>query len=515
MISRYDYIIIGSGIAGLYTALLARGRGSVLLVTKGKIQDCNTRHAQGGIAAAIGPDDSPRLHFEDTLSAGDGLCDPEMVRLLSEEAPQRIAELVYLGVPFDSVNGEIALTLEAAHSRPRILHAGGDATGKHIEITLNNWVRTTEIEVLEDTLAKELIVENGRIKGVATLDTNTGAIQNFECRFVILATGGAGQLFSFTTNPEVATADGVALAFRAGAEIKDMEFYQFHPTAIHLPGVAPFLISEAVRGEGGILRNTSGKRFMPEYAPQAELAPRDVVARSIHLEMLKTQSDHVYLDVTHLPPHKVSSRFPQIYRFCLDHGLDIAREAIPVSPAAHYMIGGVKVNSWGETNIKGLFACGEVACTGVHGANRLASNSLLEVLVFGRRIIEYSAGENQPEMLAPLPQLTKRLLGWGKYVRDLPDPSIPSLQKLLWEDSGIIRSYSGLSKAQEILSGWQYSLGDVSDRKGIELANLILAGRLMVESALLRQESRGAHYRTDFPGHRPEWEKHIVFIKED
>jgi len=354
LISRYDYIIIGSGIAGLYTALLARGRGSVLLVTKGKIQDCNTRHAQGGIAAAIGPDDSPRLHFEDTLLAGDGLCDPEMVRLLSEEAPQRIAELVYLGVPFDSVNGEIALTLEAAHSRPRILHAGGDATGKHIEITLNNWVRTTEIEVLEDTLAKELIVENGRIKGVATLDTSTGAIQNFECRFVILATGGAGQLFSFTTNPEVATADGVALAFRAGAEIKDMEFYQFHPTAIHLPGVAPFLISEAVRGEGGILRNISGKRFMPEYAPQAELAPRDVVARSIHLEMLKTQSDHVYLDVTHLPPHKVSSRFPQIYRFCLDHGLDIAREAIPVSPAAHYMIGGVKVNSWGETNIKGL-----------------------------------------------------------------------------------------------------------------------------------------------------------------
>jgi len=291
-VSYYDYIMVGSGIAGLYTALLAKEQGSVLILTKGKIDDCNTKHAQGGIAAPIGKDDSADLHFKDTIAAGDGLCDEEAVRILVEEAPDRIADLVNFGVPFDTVNGQIALTTEAAHSMPRVLHAGGDATGEHIEITLSNRVRSSRIEVLENCLATEILVKKGAVGGVRALDCRTGSTEEFECRSLILATGGAGQLFKFNTNSEIATGDGVTLAFKAGAEIIDMEFFQFHPTALHLPGVTPFLISEAVRGEGGILRNVDGHRFMPEYTPEGELAPRDVVARSILYEMEKTGSTY-------------------------------------------------------------------------------------------------------------------------------------------------------------------------------------------------------------------------------
>ena len=386
--SYYDYIIVGSGIAGLYTALLAKEQGSVAILTKGSIDDCNTKYAQGGIAAAIGKNDSPDLHFKDTIAAGDGLCDEEAVRILVNEAPARIADLVNFGVPFDTLDGEIALTTEAAHSVPRILHAGGDATGEHIETTLSNKVRASKIQVLEHCLATEILIEKGRVSGVRALDCRTGSIEEFGCRFLILATGGAGQLYKFTTNSDIATGDGIALAFNAGAEIVDMEFFQFHPTALRLPGVTPFLISEAVRGEGGVLRNVEGHRFMPDYAPEGDLAPRDVVARSILYEMKKTGSDRVFIDVTHLPPQVITTRFPHIYRFCLDHGLDITKGLIPVAPAAHYLMGGIKTNSWGETNIAGLFACGETACTGVHGANRLASNSMLEVVVFSKRIIE-------------------------------------------------------------------------------------------------------------------------------
>ena len=291
-------------------------------------------------------------------------------------------------VPFDTLDGEIALTMEAAHSVPRVLHAGGDATGEYIEVTLSQQVRSAGIQVLENFLATEILVEKGKVTGIRALDCRTGTYEEFQCQFLILATGGAGQLFKYNTNPAVATGDGVALAFNAGAEIADMEFFQFHPTALRMPGVPPFLISEAVRGEGGVLRNAAGYRFMPDYHEKADLAPRDVVARSILSEMKKTRSDRVYLDVTHLPPHTITTRFPHIYRFCLDHGLDITKNQIPVAPAAHYMIGGVRTNSWGETNIVGLFATGEVACTGVHGANRLASNSLLEAIVFSRRIME-------------------------------------------------------------------------------------------------------------------------------
>ncbi len=511
---HYDYIIVGSGIAGLFTALLAKRHGSVLVITKGSIDDCNTRHAQGGIAAAIGRDDSPELHFKDTISAGDGLCDEEAVRILVDEAPGRIAELVNLGVPFDTLDGEITLTREAAHSVSRILHAGGDATGEHIETTLSNQVRTSGIQVLEDSLASEILVEDGKVRGIKVLDCHSDSVEEFACRFLILATGGAGQLYKFNTNSDIATGDGISLAFSAGAEIIDMEFYQFHPTALRLPGVTPFLISEAVRGEGGILRNAKGDPFMLDYTPDGDLAPRDIVARSILYEMDKTGSDRVFIDVTHLPPFTVTTRFPHIYRFCLEQGLNITKELIPVAPAAHYMIGGVKTNSWGETNIAGLFACGETACTSIHGANRLASNSLLEAVVFSERIIDKTAGGvNSLEPTGGKNVVVNHLLNQGHEAKTAISPGLSSLQTLLWEKVGILRDGKGLVQAADILAAWQNSLPPPLDRPSYELGNLILTARLVTEAALLREESRGAHFRSDFPRRSPRWKRHIVFTR--
>jgi len=513
-VSQYDYIIVGSGIAGLYTALLAKEQGSVAILTKGSIDDCNTKHAQGGIAAAISKDDSPDLHFKDTIAAGDGLCDEEAVRILVNEAPARIADLVNLGVPFDTLDGEIALTMEAAHSMPRILHAGGDATGEHIETTLSNKVWASKIQVFEHCLATEILLEKGQVSGVRALDCRTGSIEEFGCHSLILATGGAGQLYKFTTNSEIATGDGIALAFNAEAEIVDMEFFQFHPTALRLPGVTPFLISEAVRGEGGVLRNVEGYRFMPDYTPEGELAPRDVAARNILHEMKKTGSDRVFIDVTHLPPQVITTRFPHIYRFCLDHGLDITKGLIPVAPAAHYLMGGIKTNSWGETNIAGLFACGETACTGVHGANRLASNSMLEVVVFSKRIIEKTRRGNKIQ--APdtgKGTEVRHSLSQREAPKSAPTPSLSALQQLHWDKAGIIRNKTGLTETADILATWQKSLPQPVDRPSYELNNLVLTGRLVIEAALIREESRGAHFRSDFPKASPEWQRHIVFTK--
>lgn len=509
-----DYVIIGSGIAGLYAALLAKEHGRVLLITKGSIDECNTRFAQGGIAAAIGRNDSPHLHFEDTVAAGAGLCDEEAVRILATEAAERITELVNLGVPFDTLDGEIALAREAAHTVPRILHAGGDSTGQHIELTLSSRVRASRIQVLEDSLATEILVDGGAVRGIKVFDYHSGAIEEFDSRYLILATGGGGQLYKFNTNPDVATGDGIALAFNAGAEITDMEFFQFHPTALRLPGVTPFLISEAVRGEGGILRNANGRAFMRDYTPEGDLAPRDVVARSILYEMEKTGADKVFLDVTHLPHPTITTRFPSIYRFCQEHGLDITKDQIPVAPAAHYMIGGVKINHWGATNIAGLFACGETACPGVHGANRLASNSLLDALVFGKRSIERTIQE--PDSSPPPTSQAKYVhykLSQRPLPRGLSTPSLSALQQLLWEKVGIIRNKEGLTQAAETMAGWQKRLPRPVDRPTHELSNLILTGRLVTEAALLREESRGAHFRTDFPHTSPEWQCHIVFTK--
>jgi len=512
--NHYDYIIVGSGIAGLYIALLAIERGSVLILTKGNIDDCNTKYAQGGIAVAMSKDDSPELHFKDTMAAGDGLCDAEAVRILTDEAADCIADLIKSGVPFDTLDGEITLTREAAHSVPRIMHAGGDATGEHIEVTLSRHVRSTPTKILENCLASEILVQNGKVTGVKSLDCRTGSVEEYGCQFLILATGGAGKLFKYTTNSDVVTGDWIALAFEAGAEISDIEFFQFHPTVLRLPGVAPFLISEAVRGEGGILRNVEGHRFMPDYAAEAELAPRDIVARSIVYEMKKTHSDRVFLDATHLSPRLITTRFPHIYRFCRDHGLDITKGLIPVAPAAHYLMGGVKVNSWGETNIPGLFAAGETACTGVHGANRLASNSLLESVVFSKRIVQKTEMTGPPRHCE---EGSAEAISYCPPSREVlpkvPPLNLPNLQSLMWDKVGIIRSGKSLEEAANILATWESLLSQPSDRPAYELNNLVLCARLVTEAALLRKESRGAHFRTDFPQTSPEWQRHIVFRK--
>ena len=522
MTKRYDYIIVGSGIAGLYAALLAREHGSVLVLTKGSIDDCNTRWAQGGIAAPVGPDDSPQRHLDDTIAAGAGLVDPIAARVLAEEAADRIDDLVRFGVPFDTLHGEIALAREGAHSVSRILHAGGDSTGAHIELTLSSVARQSRITVLEFTLATQILLStsparpstgSGRaVAGIRALDQRSGRTTDYACRHLVLATGGAGQLYRVTTNPEVATGNGIALAYRAGAEIMDMEFFQFHPTALKLPGVQPFLISEAVRGEGGILIDVNGARFMTEYDDRAELAPRDIVARAILDRMQRTGSDHVLLDVTHLDRARVTARFPQIYRFCLDHGLDITRRPIPVSPAAHYTMGGIRTNVWGETTIPGLYACGECACTAVHGANRLASNSLLETVIFAKRVV-------QRTIEAPLGPVgadpTPDAIDLSEAApAETPSPSRQAVQSLMWDHVGIVRDGDSLSRAKATLSAWHAALPKPTDRPAHELTDLVACGRLVTEAALIREESRGAHYRSDFPQPHEEWRRHIVFRKD-
>lgn len=530
---HFDYIVLGSGIAGLYGALMAREHGSVLVLTKGSVDDANTKYAQGGIAAAVGPDDDPQLHYIDTLDAGAGLVDESAAHILTYEAADRIADLVRFGVPFDSVDGEVALGREGAHSRNRILHAGGDSTGAHIELTLSEVARHSNVTILEHSLAVEILVEEGAAVGVSALDAYNGTREDFACDHLLLATGGCGQLYRVSTNPPVATADGVALAYRAGAEVMDMEFIQFHPTALRLPGVPVFLISEAVRGEGALLLNAEGNRFMTEYDARAELAPRDVVARAIVSEMARTKSDKVYLDVTHLPPERTAARFPQIMRYCAQHGLDITHDRIPVSPAAHYMMGGVRTNGWGETNIRNLYAAGEVACTGVHGANRLASNSLLETVVFAKRFVSRSLeavrGPTKPvEDAVRLPESSDIERKAGVYrpsadamprigapARALPFAeqalSLANLQSLMWEKAGILRDGAGLAEAALTLAMWERSAPRPEDRPSHELSNLLLTGRLVTEAALIRRESRGAHYRTDFPQTSDAWLRHTVF----
>jgi L-aspartate oxidase len=511
MTTSYDYVIVGSGIAGLYAAILAREHGSVLVLTKGSIDDCNTRWAQGGIAAPIGPGDSPAQHLRDTIEAGAGLVDEEAARVLTSEAADRIRDLAALGVPFDTNDGQIALGREGAHSLPRIVHAGGDSTGAHIELTLSSVARLEGITVLEWTQAIALRLDGGRVRGVRAMDVRTGEVTDYASRFLVLATGGAGRLYAVSTNPEVATGDGIALAYRAGAEITDMEFIQFHPTALRLPGVQPFLISEAMRGEGGVLVDTSGLRFMPEYDARAELAPRDIVARAILERMQATESDHVLLDMTQLGAEHVAARFPQIYRFCMEAGLDITREPIPVSPAAHYTMGGVRTNTWGETTLPGLYACGECACTGVHGANRLASNSLLETVVFAKRVIEQTLASPETSA-APSPGLCELSAAEpgeaGPFTK-------AALQSLMWRNVGIVRDGESLGRAKAVLSEWSFESlrmsGGAPCRESQELGDMLTCARLVTEAALMREESRGAHFRRDFPAPREEWRRHLVW----
>ncbi len=509
--NAFDFVVVGSGIAGLYAALQANEHGArVLVVTKGGIEEAGTRYAQGGIAAAVGPGDSPEAHLRDTIEAGAGLVDETAARILVYEAADRIADLVRYGVHFDATNGEVSLGMEAAHSAPRILHAGGDSTGLEIELSLSSLAQREGVTILEHTMAERILVEDGRVTGVEVLDTRTGQLREYASERVVLATGGAGRLYRTTTNPDISTGDGVELAYSCGGEVMDLEFTQFHPTVLRIPGVPVFLISEAVRGEGAQLFNVRGERFMPKYDPRAELAPRDIVARATVAEMLATGSDHVLLDITERDRSWLAARFPQIFRTCLENGLDMSRDRIPVSPGAHYSMGGVRTNTWGETTVHGLFAIGEVACTGVHGANRLASNSLLETVVFARRLVERlfeGAADGVP-------------LERTRDARSLPDrpaltspgdPSATDLRELMWTHVGIERDAVGLSYAAAVLGGWAHRLPPAIDRPTRELRSLLVCARLAAEAALLREESRGAHYRRDFAEPLDAWRHHLVF----
>ena len=500
-------IVIGSGISGLFVALEARHLGPVLVLTKGSIDDCNTAWAQGGIAAAVGPLDSPDAHLEDTIVAGAGLVDRAAAEVLTREAPARIRDLVDYGVRFDSLSGETALGREAAHRHARILHAGGDRTGAIIETALSELLNQPSITVLDHALVTSLRIEAGRVVGVDALDLSTASRESYFAERVVLATGGAGRLFSHTTNPDVATGDGIALAFQAGAELMDLEFYQFHPTALRLDGQPPFLISEAVRGEGAVLRGADGHRFMPRYHREAELAPRDVVARAIVTEMEASKLDHVLLDCTAIDGVNVATRFPGIYQFCKEAGIDMARQPIPVAPAAHYFMGGVRTDVDGRTTVPGLYAVGEVACTGVHGANRLASNSLMETVVFGKRAVESFDSDRQAAPASQVRTETHPPQGGG-LPRDL-------LQRLMWTAAGIVRDGPGLTAALAALAGGGEATA-AHDRASWEAQQMGQVARLIIQAALAREESRGAHYRSDFPDRDDErWQRHQVYVRAD
>ncbi len=494
VVRETDYLIVGAGIAGLRAAIELSESGRVLVVTKEALGESNTHYAQGGIAVAMGGEEDVSLHLEDTIRAGDGLVNREAARVLVEEGPLRVEELLRWGTGFDRENGKLMLTREGAHSRNRILHANGDATGAEIGRSLLAYARAQEnISLLEWTTTADLLVEDDRVVGALLLDT-AGELIAVHARAVLLASGGAGQVYSDTTNPSVATGDGIAMAWRAGAEIADMEFYQFHPTALSLPGVPRFLLSEALRGEGAYLRNANGERFMKRYHSLLELAPRDVVARAITREGLTEDGKQipVYLDMQHvtgIDPHR---RFPGISAFLAQHRLDLSRDLIPVRPAAHYLMGGVWTDIDGLTSLPGLYAAGEVACTGVHGANRLASNSLLEGLVFGARAAATmrEAGDSS----ARKPEVRRKFAA-----RPSPDEarSLKDLQQGMWQDAGLLRDAAGLKTMQAALE--RLRTIPAVERSSVELANLHAVAELVVLAALAREESRGAHYRNDFP----------------
>lgn len=561
-----EIIVVGGGIAGLFAALtLATSGYRVILLTKGRDFDSNTYHAQGGIAAALDDFDSPELHFQDTISAGAGLCDPEAVRVMVEEGPEMIRELIALGVKFDQDEGRLALTREGAHSRSRIVHADGDATGREIIEVLECQVRRQgNISWVEDTFVIDVLTIEGRACGVLALQPGGSLIIYYGCA-VILATGGLGRLFEYTTNPEGATGDGMAMAFRAGADLIDMEFIQFHPTVLDLQGAPRFLISEAVRGEGAVLLDSHGERFVHRYHPLGELAPRDVVVRAMVTEMRKMGGLEFFLDMRPLGEHLIKERFPHIYHTCLEYGLDITREPIPVSPAAHYCMGGIHTDLWGHTRVPGLFACGEAACTGAHGANRLASNSLLEGVVFGRRAAlkaaEYveKTASCKPfadtsalmnfvdriycslyDSLSPDPLRRANLM--AKVMDDLrnlrgdacnemissvldsfegckPDVEffVDLLRRAMTRGAGIARSGEGLSALQRFLKALAplHHL-EFRDTSGLELQNMMTLADIIVRAALARTESRGAHFREDFPlPDDGKWLKHLKWNIED
>ncbi len=500
LFSETDFIVVGAGIAGLRASVELASAGRVLCLAKREVTESNTQYAQGGIAAALSDDDEVRLHLEDTLKAGDGLCNEEAARILVEEGPPRIEELIEWGAEFDRAGTKIAFTREGAHSRNRVLHAHGDSTGREIGRAL--FLKATALNAItfqEFEFTTDLVVRDGRVVGVRVLD-QSGQSREIFAGATLLATGGLGHVYSDTTNPPVATGDGVAMAHRAGAEISDMEFVQFHPTALYLKNAPRFLLSEALRGEGAYLRNIELKRFMPKYHEAAELAPRDVVARAIahELDLAKRPDAAVYLDLTHLKADLVRKRFPTIYSTCMEYNIDIASELVPVRPAAHYAMGGVRTDLRGQTSLPGLYAAGEVACTGVHGANRLASNSLLEGLVYGARAAQ--------AMCEDLRASEKHAVASAQNANVSPNGQpaqieafIKKVESLMWQYVGVVRDGKGLRQVVSELSALQSQQPSSGDRRSHEATNILQAGLLIARSALAREESRGAHYRLDFP----------------
>lgn len=477
----------------------------MLVVAKGSLQESSSEYAQGGIAVALSDDDEVSLHEQDTINAGDGLCDPAAVHVLVEEGPPRIEELIDWGAEFDREGSKLLFAREGAHSRSRVLHAHGDSTGREIARTLHRKAASLpNVEFRSFGAMTDLLVDpNGGVAGAQVLDEASGQLLSVRARAVLLATGGLGRVFRETTNPDVATGDGVAAAYRAGARISDIEFVQFHPTALHLEGAPRFLLSEALRGEGAFLRNARGERFMDRYHPMGELAARDVVSRAIVSEIERTGAQHVFLDLTHLGSEHIRSRFPRIYETCLQYGIDLGRQPAPVHPAAHYAMGGVRTDLEGRSTIPGLYAAGEAACTGVHGANRLASNSLLEGVVFGAR-----AGR----------AMQAARFDFSFQLSELPlakCPAMPerALRDLTWNCCGIVRTGEGLTAALKRLecdtvSGACVSVADY------EMRNMHTVARLIAGCALARRESRGAHYRLDYPHKDEAFRKHSVVTRD-
>ncbi len=524
-IYHVDYAVVGSGVAGVRAAIELSQAGSVLVLAKSDLSESATAYAQGGIAVALSDEDEIGLHEQDTINAGDGLCNAEAVALLVEEGPKYITQLIEWGTEFDRSGTKLAFTREAAHSRSRILHAHGDSTGREISRALLARAHgIPHLHLRPHAFTTELILENGRAVGVRFIDENDGSQHELRAGAVLLATGGLGQLFRETTNPEVATGDGMAIAYEAGAVLSDMEFVQFHPTALAIKGAPRFLLSEALRGEGGILRNVNLERFMKRYHEAQELAPRDVVARAITTEMIKTNSQHVYLDMTAKPKEFLEKRFPRIFATCAGYGLDLATDLAPVSPAAHFMMGGVKTDLWGHSSVPGLYAAGETAATGVHGANRLASNSLLEGLVFGARagdaMMKDAPGSKKnaghlPGSLAP--KTWNQAEGKSTTAKSKPAPSeaLQNLRELMWKRVGILRGGKELKVAIETLKTMAVPQSEKNGRADHELKNLHALGLLIARSALAREESRGSHYRSDFPYRDDDkFQKHSLISKE-
>lgn len=520
-----DYAVVGSGVAGVRAAIELSQAGTVLVLAKSCLSESATAYAQGGIAAALSDEDEIALHQQDTLNSGDGLCRSESVALLVEEGPKYIIQLLEWGAEFDRAGTKLAFTREAAHSRSRILHAHGDSTGREISRTLLARAHSIpHLHLRPHAFTTALILEKGRAVGVQFVDESDGSLHELRAGAILLATGGLGQLYRETTNPDVATGDGIAIAYKAGAVLSDMEFVQFHPTALFMKGAPRLVLSETLRSEGGILRNINLERFMKRYHEAQELAPRDVLARGIISEMHRTNSQHVYLDMTSKPKEFFEKRFPRIYATCLSYGVDLASDLAPVSPAAHFMIGGIKTDLWGHTSIPGLYAAGETAAAGVHGANRLASNSLLEGLVFGARagaamMKDAPAAKKNLGHLPGLPAPNS----WGPPEKSPEKPKVSpaavgigeKLRDLMWKHAGVMRNGKELKSALETLAAMELPHLDKGARVEHQLRNLHLLACLVTRSALAREESRGSHYRADFPYRDDEnFQKHSVVAKD-